>query len=39
MEAAPEFLFVLFNDGSVVGRGTGGQDARSFACGEIYIKS
>ena len=38
MEETPELLFVLFSDGSIIGRGPGGKDASSFAHGEIYIK-
>ena len=38
MEETPEFLFVPFSDGSIIGQGTGGKDASSCACGEIYIK-
>lgn len=38
MEETPELLFVHFSDGSIIGRGTGGKDASSFAHGEIYIK-
>lgn len=38
VEETPEFLFVPFSDGSIIGQGTGGKDASSCACGEIYIK-
>lgn len=37
-EEPSELLFVHFSDGSIIGRGTGGKDASSFAHGEIYIK-